>query len=209
MYDRSLIFLHSFLFLASSKKYASGKFLWPLLLELWPCSRGFITIYLMQIFPFVNLKPKLSSFFRRPCYPWRLKSNLAVKQARQLTGDPYTVYRVVRPCTPYRPYDVIIYCIINDHENAYVNNSSQNGVRAMREVFFYAKPRRLICTMTFLGNLSAQVTWPDRKSDFQIDLSSVGVSMHMIWCTRREKHDSVKHFSLPHLVRKLFAKKCS
>ena len=35
---------------------------------------------------------------------------------------------------PYKSYEVIIYDVIAGHENAYVNNSSQNRATAVGEV---------------------------------------------------------------------------
>ena len=54
--------------------------------------------------------------------------------------------------TPYRLYDVIIYDVIAGHENAYVNNLSQNRVRTVGRCHgvCLVMTHRLICNVIYL-----------------------------------------------------------
>ena len=74
----------------------SGRFLWPLVVELWPCSEGHVTTQIMQVFPVADLSPCFSTSM----------INLAVRDYSNVIWQ--WIKRNCWPANPYRSYDVII-----------------------------------------------------------------------------------------------------
>ena len=54
-YDRELIFSIGYILNFFLQSFASDKFLWPLVVELWYCSQDHVTTQWMQMFPVVNI----------------------------------------------------------------------------------------------------------------------------------------------------------
>ena len=112
-----------------------------------------VTTQLMQMFPVVNL----SYFFH---HPWWTYLSVTIQIC---LGNESSTTAGQKP--PYRSYDVTI-----GHENVYVNNSGQNGVRGVRGVcevslcLSYAAS----CDMQheIPGHSSGQIIWSDLKSIF-------------------------------------------
>ena len=117
--------MHKLLFNHSTHSLRVGTLLWPLAIELRPCSQGHVTTQLMQMFLVVNY----SSCFSTSMMTLAIRDDSnAITQWIRCNG---------RPVTPYTSYDFIIYNIIMGNESAYFNSFWQNKVRDVCEVLLY------------------------------------------------------------------------
>ena len=106
-------------------------------------------------------------------------------------------------CLPVVPVQVI--WLIAGHENFYVSTSSPKRDRAAGEgsCVCHVKTHQLICNMTYLGQSSSEVIWPDLKSSFQINL--LGSKYICFDATRLEEYDGVSRFFL-YLISKVICR---
>ena len=105
-------------------------------------------------------------------YPWQFKFNLIFNESNGTASRRF----------PSRPYNVIIYNVITGQENVYVNNSWQNGVRAMDEVsiclFCQNASNDMQHGIPVSFNRSRHLTWSEIKFSYW----PFGVKLHICGC---------------------------
>ena len=174
------------------KRSGSGRFLWPLVVELRYHSPGHVTTNLMHILPIVKL-PAFSNIHHKSSYPWRFKCNSAMNHLKCNC----------QPVAPHRSSHVTkTFTSITLDRKSY---SHMRDVMSCHICLVMAP--RLICNMTYLDRSSGQVISSVLRLNVQIDLSR---SKCICFDTpRREEYGGVKNFSLPFLIQKFFAKSWS